>query len=271
MRLRLEKQLLFLSLLCILSKVRETGHRVAVASSGKHPALPKGGSGSGAGSSPSSRWQAGCLAAASQRQSCAWERARINQWGLNAHGPNAAVVQAGMAAMCSARSPLPYGSVPAPAGSSLCAGRAASTSPRGTQPSAHPRMLTRSCWMPLTGFGLFYDLFFPSCFCVASLPVQSFERRGAGGARSSKFFSSLLESQVRRCAGRDISAALCPFHCFPRHLRSLIGATLSSNDELITGSKGKWINGVGLANLSKILFCNRNLKDEKCSWLPGKL
>lgn len=107
--------------------------------------------------------------------------ARINQQGLNARGPNAAVVQAGMAAMCSARSPLPCGSVPAPAGSSLCAGQAASTSPRGTQPSAHPRMLTRSCWMPLTGFGLFYDLFFPSCFCVASLPVQSFERRGGGG------------------------------------------------------------------------------------------
>lgn len=41
MRLRLEKQLLFLSLLCILSKVRETGCRVALASLGEAPGSPK--------------------------------------------------------------------------------------------------------------------------------------------------------------------------------------------------------------------------------------
>lgn len=65
-------------------------------------------------------------------------------------------------------------------------------------------------------------------------------------------------------------AVSCLFDCSPRQFRSLIGATLSSKDKLITRSRGKWINGVGLANLSETLICNSSLlKDDRCPWPPG--
>lgn len=103
MRLQLEKQLLFLSLLCIVSKVREMGHwgsfSHGAAGSGK-----AGCRGTGCHHEPMAiaGWQPGC--ADQGAQPCSGEVFGMQQQGLSVPGPKVPLCEslehAGMPAMC---------------------------------------------------------------------------------------------------------------------------------------------------------------------------
>lgn len=97
MRLRLEKQLLILSLLCILSKVRSRGAGSLQAHAEQHQDSHYGTMGRLQCCCSPDSWQA-----AVRLQSSAWERAPMKQHGLNSRGPNASVLQ-----QCAVCSPAP--------------------------------------------------------------------------------------------------------------------------------------------------------------------